>query len=64
MVQVNYIPVHWHPVFQDMGYKVGSTPMAEDFYRQEISLPMFSDLTKRDLSRVSAAVIKAVQSHA
>lgn len=63
MVQVNYIPVHWHPVFQDMGYQVGLTPLAEDFYRQEISLPMFSDLTQRNLSRVSAAVIDAVQSH-
>jgi dTDP-4-amino-4,6-dideoxygalactose transaminase len=62
MVQVNYIPVHWHPVFQDMGYQVGLTPLAEDFYRQEISLPMFSDLTQRNLSRVSAEVIDAVQS--
>jgi dTDP-4-amino-4,6-dideoxygalactose transaminase len=61
IVQVNYIPVHWHPVFQDMGYKVGLAPVAEEFYEQEISLPMFSGLTQRDLSRVSRAVTDALR---
>jgi dTDP-4-amino-4,6-dideoxygalactose transaminase len=51
-VQVNYIPVHWHPVFEDLGYKRGMCPNAEQFYAEEISLPMFPDLTDADVDRV------------
>ena len=62
MVQVNYIPVHWHPVFQDLGYKIGSTPIAEDFYRQEISLPMHSILSARALRRIAESVRSSMNS--
>ena len=31
-VQVNYIPVYWHPVFEDLGYRRGMCPVAEHFY--------------------------------
>jgi dTDP-4-amino-4,6-dideoxygalactose transaminase len=60
MVQVNYIPVHWHPVFQDMGYQVGLTPVAEDFYRQQISLPMHATLSSGDRRRVAAGVRSSI----
>ncbi|QEU11063.1 UDP-4-amino-4,6-dideoxy-N-acetyl-beta-L-altrosamine transaminase [Dermabacter vaginalis] len=59
-VQVNYIPAYWHPVFEDLGYKRGMCPVAEDFYRREISLPMFPGLTDADVERVIKAVRKAV----
>lgn len=52
LVQVNYIPVYWHPVFEDLGYRRGSCPAAEDYYRQEISLPIFADLLPSDQDRV------------
>jgi dTDP-4-amino-4,6-dideoxygalactose transaminase len=61
LAQVNYIPVHWHPVFQNLGHSVGSFPVAEDFYRREISLPMFSGLTKRDVGQVVRALKSALQ---
>lgn len=51
-VQVNYIPVHWHPAFEDLGYKRGLTPVAEDYYLGEISLPMYADLSDSDLQKV------------
>jgi UDP-4-amino-4,6-dideoxy-N-acetyl-beta-L-altrosamine transaminase len=54
-VQVNYIPAYWHPVFEDLGYKRGMCPVAEDYYRREISLPMFPDLTDVDVERVIEA---------
>jgi len=44
-VQVNYIPAYWHPVYEDLGYKRGLSPIAEDYYLGEISLPMFSELS-------------------
>ena len=52
LVQVNYIPVYWHPVFEDLGYRRGECPVAEQYYREEISLPMYADLTPSDQDRV------------
>ncbi|MHC2999660.1 UDP-4-amino-4,6-dideoxy-N-acetyl-beta-L-altrosamine transaminase [Microbacterium sp. HJ5] len=56
LVQVNYIPVYWHPVFEDLGYRRGLCPVAEQYYREEISLPMYAALTDDDQSRVIDAV--------
>ncbi|MBU1589372.1 MAG: DegT/DnrJ/EryC1/StrS family aminotransferase, partial [Actinobacteria bacterium] len=52
LVQVNYIPAYWHPVFEDLGYQRGMCPVAEQFYAEEISLPMFAALGDDDQSRV------------
>ncbi|MGK5680485.1 DegT/DnrJ/EryC1/StrS family aminotransferase [Actinoplanes sp. URMC 104] len=51
-VQVNYIPVYWHPVFEDLGYKRGMCPVAETFYAEQLSLPLFVDLSDADQDRV------------
>ena len=51
-VQVNYIPVYRHPVYADLGYQPGMCPVAEDYYEQEISLPLFPDLADADVDRV------------
>jgi len=51
-VQVNYIPVYRHPVYADLGYQRGMCPVAEDYYEQEISLPLFPDLADADVDRV------------
>ncbi|MFC4243502.1 UDP-4-amino-4,6-dideoxy-N-acetyl-beta-L-altrosamine transaminase [Gryllotalpicola reticulitermitis] len=59
-VQVNYIPAYWHPVFEDLGYQRGQCPVAEDYYRREISLPMFPGLTDGDVERVIEAVSHAI----
>jgi dTDP-4-amino-4,6-dideoxygalactose transaminase len=60
LVQVNYIPVYWHPAFEDLGYRRGMCPVAEQFYREEISLPMYADLSPADqdlvIERVRAAL--------
>jgi dTDP-4-amino-4,6-dideoxygalactose transaminase len=55
-VQVNYIPVHWHPAFEDLGYRRGMCPVAEAFYAEELSLPLFPDLTDADQDRVIEAL--------
>jgi dTDP-4-amino-4,6-dideoxygalactose transaminase len=51
-VQVNYIPAYWHPVYEDMGYRKGISPIAESYYLSEISLPMYSDLGEVNQDRV------------
>lgn len=51
-VQVNYLPVYWHPAFEDLGYRRGMCPVAERFYAEQLSLPLFVDLTDADQDRV------------
>ncbi|NHC46375.1 DegT/DnrJ/EryC1/StrS family aminotransferase [Motilibacter aurantiacus] len=55
-VQVNYIPVYWHPVFADLGYRRGMCPVAEAAYAEQLSLPLFPDMTDADQDRVVEAL--------
>jgi len=43
--QVHYIPVHYHPYYRNQGWKKGDLPIAEAFYRQCLSLPLYPTLT-------------------
>ncbi|WFF03958.1 aminotransferase class I/II-fold pyridoxal phosphate-dependent enzyme [Micromonospora sp. WMMD964] len=60
-VQVNYVPVHWHPVFADLGYRRGSCPVAESFYSQQLSLPLYPGLSDTDQDRVIDALTSALR---
>jgi UDP-4-amino-4,6-dideoxy-N-acetyl-beta-L-altrosamine transaminase len=60
-VQVNYIPVYWHPVFAQQGYRRGLCPNAERFYAEELSLPLFPDLTDAEVDRVIETLTKLVR---
>jgi len=46
--QVHYIPVHWHPYYQSLGYNKGAYPHAEKYYAQGLSIPMFPTLTDEE----------------
>lgn len=60
-VQVNYLPVYWHPAFEDLGYRRGMCPNAEAFYAEEISLPMFAGLTDSQQDQVIDALIDIIR---
>ena len=60
-VQVNYLPVYWHPAYARSGYQRGMCPNAEAFYAEELSLPMFPALTDDDVDRVIDAVLDCVR---
>ena len=62
LVQVNYLPIYRHPVYRDLGYKIGMCPVAESYYESEISLPMYSELTRSHQDKVIDLVRKAVLS--
>jgi perosamine synthetase len=55
-VQVNYIPVYWHPVFEDLGHRRGECPVAEQAYREQLSLPLFAGMSDGDQDRVVDAL--------
>jgi dTDP-4-amino-4,6-dideoxygalactose transaminase len=50
--QVNYVPVYHHPVFKNLGYKSIFCPEAEDFYQEELSLPIHLGLSSKDLDLI------------
>lgn len=51
--QVHYIPIHLHPYYRNrFGYRKGDFPIAERFYQEEISLPLFVDLGFPDIERI------------
>lgn len=61
--QVHYIPVHLLPYYRkNLGFKRGDYPLAEAFYEQELSLPLYPDLTVDEVEKVIAAVFKCTKS--
>jgi perosamine synthetase len=59
-VHVHYIPVYWHPYYQQLGYEKGLCPIAEDWYEKAITLPIFPKMTDRDVDDVINAVYNVV----
>lgn len=51
-VQVNYIPVYWHPVYENLGYKKGLCPVSEEYYLGELSLPLHFELSDAQQEKV------------
>ena len=45
-------PIHLQPAFSDLGYVAGDFPVAEDFAERTLSLPMFPELTDRQIAFV------------
>ena len=62
MAQVHYIPVHYQPYYQKLGFKRGDFPNAETFYSRVISLPIFPGLKQADVARVWDLVDEGIQS--
>lgn len=60
-VQVHYLPVHLHPYYRELGYRPGSLPVAEDFYRRCISLPIFPKMSDDDVASSIERVERAVR---
>ncbi|MGG2084604.1 UDP-4-amino-4,6-dideoxy-N-acetyl-beta-L-altrosamine transaminase [Lysinibacillus pakistanensis] len=49
-VHVHYIPVYWHPYYQQLGYERGLCPNAENWYERALTLPIHPNMTTEDLS--------------
>jgi UDP-4-amino-4,6-dideoxy-N-acetyl-beta-L-altrosamine transaminase len=47
-----YVPVHRHPYYENLGFKLGDFLQAEKFHREVICLPMFPKLTKEQQTKV------------
>ena len=55
-VNVHYIPVYYHPYYQEHGYKEVYCPVAEEVYSHIISLPVYPGLTDEQQDTVIETV--------
>jgi dTDP-4-amino-4,6-dideoxygalactose transaminase len=56
-VQIHYVPLNYHPFFQDeFGYSEGDFPVAEEAYEHILSLPFFPAMSDDDVEDVIRAV--------
>jgi dTDP-4-amino-4,6-dideoxygalactose transaminase len=50
------LPIHWQEAYARLGYKKGSFPVAEKYSQEILSLPMFPELTEKEVERVCDAI--------
>ncbi len=60
--QIHYIPTHLMPYYRELGSKEGDQPMAEEYYRHCISLPMYPTLTDEEQAYVIERIIHFLKS--
>ena len=51
-LQVHYIPVNSQPYYRELGADPDDTPNAQIYYKKCISLPLYPDLSNRDLDEI------------
>ena len=56
------IPVHLQPAYANLGYTRGDFPVAERAADEVLSLPMYPELTSRQIERVAGAVASSARS--
>jgi len=52
LVNLHYIPVHLQPYYQKLGFQVGDFPIAEEYYKNAISIPLFAQLSESDQDHI------------
>lgn len=57
-VHVHYIPVYFQPYYKNLGYDLGICPIAEKWYEEVITLPLFPKMSKEDTDNVVEAIKK------
>lgn len=50
------IPVHLQPAYRDLGYGEGSFPVAEEYAKQLLSLPMYAELPPEAMEYVARGI--------
>ena len=60
-LQVHYIPVHLQPFYKKhYGFNSGDFPVAENYYSNDVSLPIYPDLSTDDVSLVANNIIEII----
>lgn len=56
LVNLHYIPVYRQPYYEQMGFRAGYCPRAEEYYAEVISIPMYSGLAEAQQDFVVATL--------
>lgn len=59
-VNLHYIPVHTQPYYNGLGFKKGQFPIAENYYRDAISIPLFHVMTNEQQKEVVKTLSKVL----
>ena len=49
---VHYIPIHLQPYYQHRGFNKGDFPIAEQYYLNAVSIPLYPDLSEQNQSYI------------
>ncbi len=61
-VNIHYIPIHTQPYYQKLGFKNGDYPVAENYYKKSLSIPIYPSLTDDEQRFTIATIQQAVLS--
>ncbi len=56
--QIHYFPTHLMPYYQLFGWKPGDLPLAENYYKHCISIPMYPTLTGEEQDFVIESILR------
>lgn len=59
-VNLHYIPVHLQPYYQDLGFSQGQFPVAETYYSEAISIPLYHHMSESQLQQVVDSITKII----
>jgi UDP-4-amino-4,6-dideoxy-N-acetyl-beta-L-altrosamine transaminase len=59
-VNLHYIPVHIQPYYKKMGFDWGDFPLAENYYQEAISIPIFHGMTDDQQNEVIATLVQVL----
>lgn len=57
------LPIHLQPAYQDLGYKRGDFPVTEAYADRILSLPMYAELSDRQIEFISQTVCEFQSAH-
>lgn len=60
-VNLHYIPVHRHPYYENLGFKKEDFPVAEKFYQEAISLPIYPTLSNEQQDKVIQSLVSGIK---
>lgn len=60
-VNVHYKPLPLLTVYKKLGYQMADYPVAQAVWEREISLPVYFDLTEKDIQKVINALVQATE---
>jgi UDP-4-amino-4,6-dideoxy-N-acetyl-beta-L-altrosamine transaminase len=59
-VNIHYIPIYRQPFYEKLGFKKGYCPVAEEYYRSTLSIPIYPSLTRIQQDYVINALKKVL----